>query len=156
MSILDLALQFLACPNCSGTLHHSYDILTCQSCKAEFKILNENTIELVAQESFNIKTTETAEAYSGDYSDLRNIGRPTNTKMRLWGLESKYGVSGFVTKLRKTIISMIEDEIICDVGAGIGNYSLHFAKKAKLVLHCDLDLEAISVSSQEAKKQKLS
>lgn len=154
MSVLDLALQFLACPNCSGALYHSHDALACKSCKSEFKILNENTIELVAQESFRFKTTETTEAYS-EYSDLRNIGHPINEKMRLWGWESKYGISGFVTKLRNTIIHMIQNEIICDIGAGVGNYSLHFAKKAKLVFHCDLDLEAINVASQEAKKQNL-
>lgn len=154
MSILDLALEFLACPNCSGTLYLSHDTLACQSCKAEFKILNENTIELVAQESFRFKTTETTEVYS-EYSDLRNAGHPTNEKMRLWGWESKYGISGFVTKLRKTIMRVMQNEIICDIGAGVGNYSLHFAKKAKLVFHCDLDLEAINVASQEAKKQNL-
>lgn len=154
MSILDLALQFLACPNCSGTLYLSHDTLACQSCKTEFKILNENTIELVAQDSFKFKTTETTEAYS-EYSDLRNIGHPISEEMRLWGWESKYGISGFVTKLRNTIISMVQNEIICDVGAGVGNYSLHFAKKAKLVFHCDLDLEAINVASQQAKKQNL-
>ena len=154
MSIIELALQFLACPNCYGAVHLLHDKLTCQSCKAEFKILNENTIELVAQESFQFKTTETSEAYS-EYSDLRNLSHPTSTKMRLWGWETKYGVSGFVTKLRNAIISMMQDEIICDVGAGVGNYSLYFAKKAKLVLHCDLDLETINIANQEAKKQNL-
>lgn len=154
MNPIDFSLQFLVCPNCLESLTNNKKILYCSLCKSDFQILDENIINLVSKKSFDFHTNNTHEIYS-EYSDLRNIGHPTKEKTRLWGLESKYGISGFVSTLRKKIISLLEDKIICDVGAGVGNYSLHFTKQAKFVFHCDLDLEAILSAAKEAKKQKI-
>lgn len=154
LNLIDYSLQFLACPNCLKSITKNEKTLHCSSCNSDFPILDENIIDLVSNDSFDFITNATSEIYS-EYSDLRSLGHPTEEKARLWGLESKYGISGFVSTLRNKILSMLEDEIICDIGAGVGNYSLFFANHAKLVFHCDLDLEAILSAAKEAKKQKI-
>jgi 2-polyprenyl-3-methyl-5-hydroxy-6-metoxy-1,4-benzoquinol methylase len=151
---IDYSLPFLTCPNCSESIINNKKTLHCSSCSSDFQILDENIIDLVSHNSFDFKTNASSESYS-EYSDLRNLGHPTEEKARLWGLESKFGISGFVFTLRNKIISLLEDEIICDIGAGVGNYSLFFANQAKFVFHCDLDLEAILSAAKEAKKQKI-
>ncbi len=154
MNPIDFSLQFLACPNCLESLTKHKKMLHCSKCNSNFKISNENIIDLVSTKSFNFKKNMSSEIYS-EYSELRKVGHPLNEKSRLWGLESKFGTTGFVTTLRNKILSLLENEIICDVGAGVGNYSLYFAKQAKFVFHCDLDLETILSAAQEAKKQKI-
>lgn len=154
LNLIDHSLQFLVCPNCLKSISRHDIVLHCSFCNSDFKIIDENIIDLVSKNSFNFKTKETSNSYS-EYSELRDLGHPTNEKARLWGLESKYGKSGFVSTLRKKILNFLDEKIICDVGAGIGNYSLFFAKYAQIVFHCDLDLEAILHASKEAKKQKI-
>lgn len=154
MNPIDFSLTFLACPNCLQSLTNNKKILHCISCKSDFQILDENIINLVGNNSFDFKTTISSKIYS-EYSHLRNLGHPIVEKTRLWGLESKFGISGFVSTLRNKILSLLDDEIICDIGAGVGNYSLFFAKQAKLVFHCDLDLEVLLAAAKEAKKQKI-
>ena len=154
MNPIDFSLNILACPNCLESLTKQEKILHCLKCNSSFNIIDENIIDLVSSKSFEFKKNLSSEIYP-EYSELRKIGHPINEKSRLWGLESKFGMSGFVTTLRNKILSLLEDEIICDVGAGVGNYSLHFAKQTKFVFHCDLDLETILSAAQEAKKQKI-
>lgn len=145
----------MACPNDYGALKIFDNKLVCKSCNAEFRIIDENTVNLVPHNEENLVTPQSKDVYSKIYFDLRNIGRPTNPRARRWGLESKSIPLGFVTKLRETILRIIDDSIICDVGAGAGDYSLVLAKKSKLVFHCDLDLEAINAAKAKAKKLNL-
>lgn len=154
LNLLDYSLQFLACPNCLESITKHEKTLHCSKCNSDFQIHDENIIDLVSNNSFDFKTNTSSKSYS-EYSDLRNLGHPTTEKARLWGLESKYGTSGFVSTLRNKILSFVKSETICDVGAGVGNYSLFFSNKAKIVFHCDLDLEVIFSAAQEAKKQKI-
>lgn len=152
MSILDIALPYLACPDDGGSLEISDSKLLCKSCKTSFRIINENTVELIAKNSFKMVSSDTVDSYSKYYSELREIGHPTNSKTRLWGLNS---TSGFVDNLRKTISKIVGKKIVCDIGAGVGNYSLFLAQKSDFVFHCDLDMEALDVARQKAKKVNL-
>jgi len=156
MSILDSAISYLACPNDQGTLCVQEKRLVCNLCKTNFEILNENTIELIPKEHFEPKIqNETTKSYSEYYSDLKTLGHSRDSKKRLWGVKTQTVPEGFVQKLRNLISEIVADKIVCDAGAGSGDYSLLLAKKSELVFHCDLDLEAILAAREEAKKLKL-
>ena len=156
MSILESALDFLACPNDGNSLSQSSDSLLCSSCGQKFKILTENILELLPQKQFTPTIhDETTKSYDKYYTELKEMGHSSDPDKRLWGLKSKSLPAGFVRKLRDSITSAIGQEIVCDVGAGSGDYSLVLAKKSRLVFHCDLDLEAIIAASQEAKRLNL-
>ena len=145
-------LSFLVCPNDGNNLEFSNDEIKCTSCLTKFPIIEENIIELVSSKSFDITTSDTESSYSKYYSDLRNLGHPEQEKMRLWGLESK---SGFVQSMIKKIKEFTENKIVCDVGAGVGNYSISIAKHAEFVFHCDLDMESIAAAKKRAKEKQI-
>ena len=140
-------LSFLVCPNDGQELSSSQNHLSCNLCKTTFTFLNENTIELVSRDSYKIQTNDTNTSYSKYYSDLRNVGHPEIEKMRLWGLESE---SGFVKSMIDEIKKSTKNKIVCDIGAGVGNYSINIAENAEFVFHCDLDIEAIDAARKRA------
>jgi ubiquinone/menaquinone biosynthesis C-methylase UbiE len=90
--------------------------------------------------------------YSKYYDDLNNLGHSSEEKKRLWGMKSNSIPEGFFEKSLNTIMKFVDKEIVCDVGAGIGDYSLSLAKKSKTIFHCDLDYEAIIYAKKLAKK----
>jgi len=156
LSILDSTLSYLACPNDKGILFIQDKKLVCNSCNTNFQILNENTIELIPKESFEPKIqNETTKLYSEYYSDLKTFGHSRDSKKRLWGVKTQTVPEGFVQNLRNIISQIVGNKIVCDVGAGSGDYSLFLARKSQLVFHCDLDLEAIMFARDEAKKLNL-
>jgi hypothetical protein len=129
LSILDSTLSYLACPNDKGTLFIQDKKLVCNLCKTNFQILNENTIELIPKESFEPKIqNETTKSYSEYYSDLKTLGHSRDSKKRLWGVKTQTVPEGFVQNLRNIIFQIVGNKIVCDVGAGSGDYSLFLAR----------------------------
>lgn len=156
LSIIESTISYLACPDDRGKLKISNNNLICCSCERQYKILNQNTVEILPKDEFEPKSLDkTTKSYLEYYSDLRNFGHSLDPKKRLFGIKTKTVPEGFVIKLRDKIKQFVGDKIVCDVGAGSGDYSLFLAKKSKLVFHCDLDLEAISTASSMALKQNL-
>jgi 2-polyprenyl-3-methyl-5-hydroxy-6-metoxy-1,4-benzoquinol methylase len=156
MAVLDSLISFLACPDDSNSLYIENNNLKCEFCEKKFRIINENTVELLPTESFEITADdETTKTYTKYYADLQTLGYSQDPKKKLWGIETKTAPEGFVKTLRNFILKNIKNEIVCDVGAGSGDYSLLLAKKSKYVFHCDLDLEAIMAAKESAKKHNL-
>ena len=152
MSLIDSVIQFLACPDDQSPLKKLNNELICSHCNHSFKILDENIVELLPSKPFDIEVkNDTTKAYEEYYSDLKNIGHSKDDDKRLW-----HAPKGFVNSHRSEILHLLEGEIISEIGAGIGLYSIPMAKFAKFVFHCDLDQEAIFAAQQEAKKQNIS
>ena len=155
MNLIESALSYLACPNDGNDLVYLKSDLFCNECSTKFIIMDDNFIELLPKISFQPKSKITTKMYSKYYSDLTNIGHSTENSKRLWGVASNSIPEGFFKKSRDTIMKFIDQNLVCDVGAGIGDYSFSLAKKSKIIFHCDLDLEAINYSKKIAKEQNL-
>lgn len=156
MSVLEKTILFLGCPNDSKPIKIFQDKLVCEFCQNEFKIINENTIELLPSKSFKLRIeNNTTKSYSEYYSDLLTVGHSRDSKKRLWGTKTKTIPKGFVDKLLTLVSNAVGNEIVCDIGAGSGDYSLILAKNSKYVFHCDLDLEAILFARAQAENLEL-
>ena len=155
MNLIKIALHYLACPNDGKNLEYSNSNLFCNDCNSEFKILDNNLLEILPKASFEPESNATKKMYSKYYSDLSHLGHSTEDSKRLWGLASNSIPEGFFEKSRDTILKFIDKELVCDVGAGIGDYSLSFAKESQIIFHCDLDFEAINFSRKQAKERNL-
>jgi SAM-dependent methyltransferase len=65
------------------------------------------------------------------------------------------GYKAFVKKERKVIEEYLGESLkgtFCDVSGGAGNYSLHFSRKASLVVHCDLDVNSIEYAYERMRR----
>lgn len=147
MPISEELFSYIACPNDGEDLVLENNLIHCNLCKSNFKILKNDIFELVSKESFKMNSQSTRTSYEKYYSDLRRLGHPEIEKMRLWGLESK---SPFVKSMIEKIKKLVNNMIVFDIGAGVGNYSIPLSNSAKLVFHCDLDLESINVAREKA------
>jgi 2-polyprenyl-3-methyl-5-hydroxy-6-metoxy-1,4-benzoquinol methylase len=155
LNLIKQVLPYLACPNDGNNLEILECNLFCDECESNYKILDSNFIELLPKTSFQPKSETTTKMYSKYYDDLSKLGHSSEDKKRLWGIQSNSIPKGFFEKSRDTIMKFIDQNLVCDVGAGIGDYSFPLAKKSKIIFHCDLDLEAINYSRKIAYEQNL-
>jgi 2-polyprenyl-3-methyl-5-hydroxy-6-metoxy-1,4-benzoquinol methylase len=151
MSLLETAIHYLGCPDDNEKLFIDGKFLVCQVCKRKFRILNENTIELLPKNPYKPKLAKSSKQYSEWYPKLlegdQYSGERPNSKKVL-------NVDNYDLEMISKI-KISQDDIICEVGSGIRSLSLQYAKKAKIVFHTDLDLEDINVARKEAKNKKL-
>ena len=155
MTILDDALEYLACPDDLGTLVKTDNYLTCQSCHKTFKILNENIIELLPKEHYHIKSNDTPEYYKIWYDNLLSGNQYVKTQDD----DKKVIIPTFLPGgFDKELVSKVDfptSSIICEVGSGVKSLSIQYAKKSKLVFHTDFDLKDIVNSRKLARDQNL-
>lgn len=129
--------------------------LVCTSCARKFGIEG-NLIDLRPRSVVQIsKQNEVAIEYDEIYQNLVNSGSLGKDRAP-FGLISKSVSPGFfketISFLRKRIS---KDLVVCDVGAGSGDYSVELARSCKFMFHCDLDLEGISLAQKNAEEKGL-
>ena len=54
-NLIKIALPYLACPNDENNLEYSESNLFCNECNSEYKILDNNFLELLPKTSFELK-----------------------------------------------------------------------------------------------------
>jgi|TARA_B110000438_G_C15801278_1_gene645279 ubiquinone/menaquinone biosynthesis C-methylase UbiE/uncharacterized protein YbaR (Trm112 family) len=155
MTILDDSLEFLACPEDLGTLVKKENTLVCKSCNKEFKILNENTVELLPSEHYKVKLDTTPEYYKIWYDNLLLGNQYVKTDLK----DEKIIIPTFLPRgFDEELVSKItfpQSSIVCEVGSGVKSLSLQYAKKSKLVFHTDFDLKDIENARKSARDQNL-
>ena len=154
LNIPDRILTILACPDDHSDLKLDSESLKCINCKREFSI-NNNLIDLRPNENFNVNNKDVNNIYKSYYENLSNFGEG-GEEIGTFGIEMNSISSGFVNETLKIIKKYFSDkDIVCDIGAGSGDYSIELAKKSKYMLHCDLDINGIKISQENAKKRKI-
>ena len=155
LNIPDKILAILACPDDHSNLKLDSKSLKCTNCRREFSI-NNNLIDLRPNENFNVNNKDVNNIYKSYYENLSNFGEG-GEGIGTFGIEMNSISSGFVNETLKIIKKYFSDkDIVCDIGAGSGDYSIELAKKSKYMLHCDLDINGIKISQENAKKRKIS
>jgi ubiquinone/menaquinone biosynthesis C-methylase UbiE/uncharacterized protein YbaR (Trm112 family) len=127
-------LSYLACPDDGESLILHKSKLVCSKCSRIFPI-EKNILDLTPKSRFSPIQNQNKN-YEKYYENLR-INESTNSG---WGTVVNAVSKGFVKETLEKIKRIINsDSIICDIGAGSGDYSTSIASKAKIVFHCDLD-----------------
>jgi len=155
MSQINFALEFLECPNCQKSLQNFENELVCTECSSKFKIIDDNIIDLVSEKS-NFFVNNNSSYYKKFYHEQKTQGF-SNEEYGKPGISFKAPFSehkriGFIYSAVNFIKYLLQDQIVFDIGAGRGEYSLLISKFSKFVFHCDLDLSAIKVAQNEADK----
>ena len=150
MDIPQEVSSILICPDDFSDLNFNQDFCICPKCNRIF-VMKENFIELKPHGN---KQKIDENNYKEYYENLLKIGK--DEKIGTFGLISRSVSSGFVKETLSHIKEHIKkDMIVCDIGAGSGDYSIDLAKNCKYILHCDLDLEGIKIAQNKAKTEHL-
>lgn len=148
---IEKAVSFLACPNDEGNLNLSNDLLTCNTCGDKFKILDDDTIDLTPKHKLNWISLKPLEGYLKDYTNLTKERSEDISEESYQALELDTRLQGYLLENQKEMLRIIDNNVLCDVGAGVGDHSLEFSKKSSLVFHCDLDMGIIKIAKKKAK-----
>lgn len=158
MRLADLndIINLLCCPDDNAKLLiKDGSSLGCSKCARHFRV-NGNVIDLQPSSKADIdKENEVSAKYHQLYQNLVDTGSLGKDRTP-FGLVSRSVSLGFfketASHLRKRIA---RDFIVCDVGAGSGDYSVELAKNCRVMFHCDLDVSAIAVAQKSAQLQEI-
>ncbi len=161
MELLRRFYKIFACPDDKGKLSYERRSLHCSKCGRVFPVFSANLVELLPSKPYPLRLNNAIEeSYWSTY--ILSLGKRfrSNPSGIGWGYLPALspGLRTFVKKEREVARRYLDAHIqglICDVSGGAGSYSLKFAKEAKLVLHCDLDVDAVNCALNQAEKRKL-
>lgn len=161
MNILSQYVDILRCPDDYGEISHRGNVFQCTTCKRIFPTYSHNVIELMPKKPYPLRPKNKVEQkYWEAYQNLLREQVDFSLRAKGWGYMPilSCGLQSFIKREREKIKEYIGeniDEMVCDVCGGAGSYSLEFAKTAKLVVHCDIDVESIVGTFNEAKNNQL-
>jgi len=146
-------VELLFCPDDKSQIIFHDNELTCTKCERKFSI-DENIIDMRPKSKINFKSDEDRINYSNYYESLFSSGDPG--KLGTFAVSSTSIPEGFVTEtLNHLEKNFTLNDIVCDVGAATGDYSIFLAKKCKLMIHCDLDMNGLLIAKKKAIHEKV-
>lgn len=146
-------VELLSCPDDKSSMTLYDNELECNECKRKFHI-DENFLDIRPKNKIDAVNDEEQITYSDYYTSLFQNGDPGDEGT--FGLSSHSVSAGFVTEtlnhLKKNITS---NDVVCDIGAATGDYSVYLAKRCKLMIHCDLDINGLLIARKKAIQEKV-
>jgi ubiquinone/menaquinone biosynthesis C-methylase UbiE len=155
MNKIDQIMHLFVCPDDHSELIFSEDMLSCEYCKRKFTI-DGNLIDFRPKKEIKIiDEGKTNSIYRSYYKNLIKEGIP-GEDFGTFGLISDSISKGFVKEtLFHLQYFLKKNDIVCDIGAGSGDYSIKLAKSCKIMLHCDLDTDGIRLAKKNAEIKKI-
>tara|TARA_B110000914_G_C15487718_1_gene458939 strand:+ start:304 stop:1170 length:867 start_codon:yes stop_codon:yes gene_type:complete len=146
-------IDILFCPDDHSSISLFNNELVCENCKRKFE-MKENILDMTPKVKTDISDLEEKIPYFNYYESLFQNGTPGDEGT--FGLSEKSISEGFVNETLHHLEKNITlNDVVCDVGAATGDYSLHLAKKCKLIIHCDLDLNGLLISKRKANQENV-
>lgn len=140
--------SLLICPDDKRDLILNDSSLVCPNCQRIFEIKG-NFIDLRPKLKKVFEFSDQIEINYDAYYDSLLTNK--QKKEDVFGVISNSVPQGFVRETISNIKKYIKNtDIVCDIAAGSGDYSIPLAKECKIMLHCDLDLEGIKISQKRA------
>ena len=141
--------SLLCCPDDQRSLRAKDEALECCHCGRVYPVRDGEILELLPS---NPAGSPRNPEYAADYHF--NFCRSFEAREGVipWGLREARSASWRRHRERevRAVLSMLskdgvpfEDRILCDVSAGVGDYTLFYAQRFKWVLHCDLSVDAL-------------
>lgn len=139
----------LCCPDDQSSLRAKGETLECSHCDRIYPVREGEILELLpSKPAGSPRNPEYAAYYHFEFYRAFEAQEGANP----WGVRETQSASWMRHRERqvRTVLAMLakegvrlEDGILCDVSAGVGDYTLSCARHFKWVLHCDLSLDAL-------------
>jgi SAM-dependent methyltransferase len=148
----------IVCPDDFGLLGMEEKRLVCSSCLREFPLLNEKTLELLPREPLTASHMDNKTYWRG-YREEFFKNWDLNESTTAWGAPERVPSVWAERRLRQAnwargllagSNTYSNLRIICDVSAGAGYYTFHYAKYFDLVIHCDLAIDSLAYCIKKA------
>jgi hypothetical protein len=154
--------RYLCCPDDKTPLEYRPDELRCSSCARAFRVFDDRIVELLPREPTPIHG-DVGQRYIQDY--LSEFNHPFHVKANAeaWGAPETKPAPWVQKRMRQVrrVFSLITtpdrgtNDVLCDLSAGSGYYTLAYAGAFKHVLHCDLSIDALNYADQKARAMRI-
>ncbi len=160
-SSMNEILSRLCCPDDQQSLRSGIGALECSHCRRKFPVQDGDILEILPDKPAEPWSNP---EYAANYSHLFYKDLENREEETVWGLGEKHSQSWKLHRERqlRAVFYLLQrdrvplrDLILCDVSAGVGDYTLTFARHFKLVLHCDLSVDALRYASAKSRQMSL-
>jgi SAM-dependent methyltransferase len=159
---LENVIEYLSCPDDKGSLTCSGTAMACTRCGRAYRVTDEGILDLLPREP---AVPHANQQYAQEYQ--RQFHRPLETgdAARAWGTPDKFSPTWMLKRERqqKAVLSILrgsanrlKEQVLCDVSAGSGDYTLSYAPHFKWVFHCDLSGDSLHYAVQRARRMQVS
>jgi ubiquinone/menaquinone biosynthesis C-methylase UbiE len=154
-------VSHLCCPDDQKSLRSGDEGLECRQCGRTFPVWKGEIIELLPKKPAEPRSNP---EYAADYQRQFHQKFENQEDSIAWGLREAQSPSWKLHRERQarrvlTILrsdgAPLKDMILCDVSAGVGDYTLSYARHFKWVLHCDLSVDALRYASGRFRRMGL-
>jgi SAM-dependent methyltransferase/uncharacterized protein YbaR (Trm112 family) len=153
--------SILCCPDDQEPLRAGSGALECHQCGRVYSAKKGEILELLPKKPAE---GQLSRQYAADY--LRQFHRTFEDREEVvaWGLVEARSRSWKLHRKRQsqTVLSLLteggihlQDLILCDVSAGVGDYTLSYAPHFKWVFHCDLSVDALRCACSRSRRMGL-
>jgi ubiquinone/menaquinone biosynthesis C-methylase UbiE/uncharacterized protein YbaR (Trm112 family) len=148
----------LCCPDDKEPLNSLMGALQCSRCGRIYPVQEGDILELLPRKPAEpVSNPE----YAADYNRRFHRKFENREDSMVWGREETSSSSWRLHRERqaRAVLSLLQrdrarmqDLILCDISAGVGNYTLSYARHFKCVLHCDLSADALGYASAKCRR----
>jgi SAM-dependent methyltransferase len=151
----------LSCPDDGMPLVCTPSDIECQECGRHFPVSEDGVVELLPRKPADIaRTIKGNKPYWEEYE--REFRRPYGQDQGAvaWGAPEISNSRWLRKRLRQVSAArplivepgLSNEQILCDVAAGAGNYTFSYAPFFKTVLHCDLSVDNLNYAVHKARR----
>ena len=157
-SNLEQIACYLCCPDDQARLHVESAALKCTQCGRVYPVRRGEIVELLPRAPAGPSGNQ---EYALEYDRLFHQAFETRHDAMAWGGRNSRSPSWIRKRQRQSraVLSMLmrecqplSDLVLCDVSAGIGDYTLPFARYFKWVLHSDLSVDSLEYALTRSKE----
>jgi len=151
MKINDI-VQLLVCPDCRLELKKIGNTVQCMYCGRVFNLFHNICINLLAsKKSVREGKTELEKKSIEIYNKLFDEPFTWKENPQPWGLNIPVNYQKKLNKHKYIVYKLIPESIgyFCDISAGSGRFSWEIAKKSKLSVLCDLQIDSVVYLSKK-------
>jgi SAM-dependent methyltransferase len=151
----------LSCPDDGMPLACAPSSIECEICGRHFPISGDGVVELLPRSPADVSLTiEGNKSYWEEYQrEFHQLYREDHNAIA-WGAPEISSPSWLQKRMRQvsTVRPLIvdpalsEEQILCDITAGAGNYTFSYAPFFKAVLHCDLSVDNLNYAVRKARR----
>jgi ubiquinone/menaquinone biosynthesis C-methylase UbiE len=157
----DKLVANLSCPDDQKSLRSGNGALECGHCGRIYPVREGEIIELLPKQPAEPRANP---EYAADYQRQFHQNIKNQEDSIAWGIHEAQSPSWKLHRERQVqrVLSILrsdgatlQDLILCDISAGVGDYTLSYAPHFKLVLHCDLSVDALRHASRRFRRMGL-
>jgi SAM-dependent methyltransferase/uncharacterized protein YbaR (Trm112 family) len=157
-SSLDQIVRYLFCPDDKTPLEARTDALTCSQCGRFYPLLAGKVASLLPRK----RAVPCANRqYALEYESQFHRGFETGDQSMAWGTRETSSARWILKRerQRRAVLSVLQETarpldelVLCDVSAGVGDYTLAYSRHFKWVLHCDLSVDSLQYAFRRAQR----